>query len=47
MSGLDFIILTFIKSLISDPAKIFAIILPVGMVLEKYLDNKIKERNKR
>lgn len=47
MSGLDLIILIAINGLISDPMKIFAIILPTSMVLEKYLDSKIKERNKR
>ncbi|ERI90958.1 hypothetical protein HMPREF1982_03520 [Clostridiales bacterium oral taxon 876 str. F0540] len=51
IGGLDLIIIdackTFIFPIITNPARLFMFIAPVGLVLSKSLDKAIKERGKR
>lgn len=51
IGGLDLIVLsafnTFILPVLLDPAKLFIVIAPTGLVASKILDSKIKERNRR
>lgn len=47
MSGLDLIIIGAVTSLIAEPLRLLSVLLPTGIVVERYLDRKIKERSKK
>jgi hypothetical protein len=47
MSGLDLIIVSTVTALLADPLKLLSILLPTGIVVEHYLDKKIKGRGKK